>query len=113
MSFQVVVSKLSSPVKELVVAVTENGTQLIGESAKDQVEVNEWIEKAGQPDISSDANMQVSEIHMYVRPLRRMTGDSSDPQFHSSASDVPGQQLSDRCRRSCLRGLAPNVCMCA
>ncbi|GLB38544.1 putative nucleic acid-binding protein [Lyophyllum shimeji] len=58
MSFQAAVSKLSTPTKELVVAVTENGTRHIGETEKDQTEVAEWIEKAGQADVASEANIQ-------------------------------------------------------
>ncbi|KNZ81265.1 hypothetical protein J132_02036 [Termitomyces sp. J132] len=58
MSFQAAVVKLNSPVKELVVAFTENGTRHIGEAAKDQKEVAEWIDKAAQPDVTSEANIQ-------------------------------------------------------
>ncbi|KAG6820183.1 hypothetical protein H0H93_004314, partial [Arthromyces matolae] len=58
MSFQIAVAKLNSPVKDLVVAFTENGTRHIGEVDKDQAEVAEWIEKAGQPDLASEANIQ-------------------------------------------------------
>jgi len=55
MSFQAAISKLSTPVKELVVAVTENGTRHIGETEKDKTEVAEWVERAGQSDVSSEA----------------------------------------------------------
>ncbi|KAF5382577.1 hypothetical protein D9615_002783 [Tricholomella constricta] len=58
MSFQSAVSKLNTPVKELVVAVTENGTRHIGQSETEKAEVAEWIEKAGQADVASDTNVQ-------------------------------------------------------
>lgn len=62
MSFQPAVAKLSTPVKELVLAVTENGIRHIGESAEDQADVTEWIEQAVKPDFVSEANLQVCEI---------------------------------------------------
>ncbi|KAF8237188.1 nucleic acid-binding protein [Tricholoma matsutake] len=58
MSFQPAVAKLSTPVKELVLAVTENGIRHIGESAEDQADVTEWIEQAVTPDFVSEANLQ-------------------------------------------------------
>ncbi|KAG6910674.1 hypothetical protein DXG01_008718 [Tephrocybe rancida] len=58
MSFQAAIAKLNTPVKELVVDFTENGTRHVGEAEKDQTEVAEWIEKAGLPDVASNANIQ-------------------------------------------------------
>ncbi|KAG6852783.1 hypothetical protein C0991_009120 [Blastosporella zonata] len=58
MSFQAAVDKLNSPVKDLVVAFTENGTRHVGDAEKDQAEVVDWIEKAAQPDVASEANIQ-------------------------------------------------------
>jgi aminoacyl tRNA synthase complex-interacting multifunctional protein 1 len=82
MSFQAAIAKLSIPVKELVISVTENGIRHIGESAKDQAEVTEWIEKAGQPDVVSEANLQVCRIC-------RFAGDSAaDDHFPSRASTL-------------------------
>jgi hypothetical protein len=63
MPFQVAVANLSTPVKELVISVTENGIRHIGESAKDQAEVTEWIEKAGKADAVNEANLQVCGIY--------------------------------------------------
>lgn len=59
MSFSAALSKLNDSVKQLVVAVTENGTRHIGLTDKDQTEVVEWVEKAGQSDIASSASIQV------------------------------------------------------
>ncbi|KAG6830026.1 hypothetical protein H0H92_002554 [Tricholoma furcatifolium] len=58
MSFQASVEKLNAPVKDLVVAFTENGTRHVGEAEKDKTEVAEWIEKAAQPDVAGEANIQ-------------------------------------------------------
>ncbi|KAF8208935.1 hypothetical protein K438DRAFT_1904472 [Mycena galopus ATCC 62051] len=47
MDFQSTVGKLSSPLKDLVLSVTQNGTQHVGKQEKDKVEVIEWIAKIG------------------------------------------------------------------
>ncbi|KAG6876722.1 hypothetical protein C0993_000857 [Termitomyces sp. T159_Od127] len=51
-------AKLNPPVRDLVVAFTENGTRHVGDAEKDQQEVAEWIEKAAQPDVASAASIQ-------------------------------------------------------
>lgn len=61
MSFQAAVAKLGTPVKELVIAVTENGVRRIGESANDQAEVTDWIEKATKT-VVGEASLQVCGI---------------------------------------------------
>ncbi|KAG6870712.1 hypothetical protein C0993_004222 [Termitomyces sp. T159_Od127] len=58
MSFQAAAAKLNPPVRDLVVAFTENGTRHVGDAEKDQQEVAEWIEKAAQPDVASAARIQ-------------------------------------------------------
>ncbi|KAF9464176.1 nucleic acid-binding protein [Collybia nuda] len=58
MSFSDVVAKLSPPVKELVILVTENGVRHVGQSEKDQAEVTEWIEKATSSDLDTEASLQ-------------------------------------------------------
>ncbi|TFK40645.1 hypothetical protein BDQ12DRAFT_601097 [Crucibulum laeve] len=58
MSFQSAVSKLNSPVKDLVLAVTRDGTELIGEFDKDQAEVASWIEKTSQGDLVAEGNLK-------------------------------------------------------
>ncbi|KAG6881496.1 hypothetical protein C0993_001221, partial [Termitomyces sp. T159_Od127] len=59
MSFQAAAAKLNPPVRDLVVAFTENGTRHVGGAEKDQKEVAELIEKAVQPDVASAASIQV------------------------------------------------------
>jgi hypothetical protein len=59
MSFNAAVEKLNPSVKELVIAVTDNGVRHVGQTEKDQAEVTEWIEKASQPDIATEASLQV------------------------------------------------------
>ena len=81
MSFQAAISKLNPHVKELVVSVTENGSRHVGESEKDRAEVNEWIEKAGHPDVSGEANIQVNGVHMRHRAVPKDDSRTSMPSF--------------------------------
>ncbi|KAG5645467.1 hypothetical protein DXG03_006012 [Asterophora parasitica] len=67
MSFQAAFSKLPTPTKELVAAVTADGTRHIGESEKEQAEVAEWIDKAGQADVASEANVQMLNTTLLPR----------------------------------------------
>jgi aminoacyl tRNA synthase complex-interacting multifunctional protein 1 len=73
MSFQSAVAKLSPPIKELVLAVTENGIRYVGDSAQDQAEVTKWIEKAGNADVASEANLQVRGTGKCTGGLTRRT----------------------------------------
>ena len=59
MSFQTSVAKLTAPVGDLVLAVTRNGQELIGESESDQGEVVSWIEKSSQEDLTKESNLKV------------------------------------------------------
>ncbi|KAK7048353.1 hypothetical protein R3P38DRAFT_2868826 [Favolaschia claudopus] len=47
MDFQSTVAKLGSPVKDLVLSFSQNGTLHLGKQEKDKTEVIEWIEKIG------------------------------------------------------------------
>jgi len=67
MAFQAVVAKLSTPIKELVITVTENGTRYLGESPNDQAEVTEWIEKAGKTDLVTEVNLQILNSSLIPR----------------------------------------------
>lgn len=60
MSFQSAVAKLGSPVKELVLSVTQESI-LLGKTEKDQSEVAEWIEKVGQGELVKETNFKVCE----------------------------------------------------
>jgi hypothetical protein len=56
MSSTDVFSKLSSPLRELVVGSAQQDSQQLGVSEKDQTDIAQWIQKAAQPDIvKSDA----------------------------------------------------------
>jgi hypothetical protein len=70
MSFQSAVANLSPPIKELVVAVTDNGIRYVGESAQDQTEVTEWIEKAEKADVASEPILQVCGAINRTRDLK-------------------------------------------
>lgn len=49
MSFEATVSKLRSPVKELVISTTKDSKQIVGLSDVDKQEVLGWIDKTSQP----------------------------------------------------------------
>lgn len=59
MSLKGAISKLNSPVKDLVVTVTNDGAQYDGETAKDQADVAIWIEKASRDDLVKEENLPV------------------------------------------------------
>ncbi|KAF8073600.1 hypothetical protein FPV67DRAFT_1620837 [Lyophyllum atratum] len=80
MSFHAAVSKLNTPIKELVVAVTENGTRHVGQTEKDQTEVAEWIEKAGHADVTSEVNIQ--DLNTTLLPRTYLVSN------HLTAADV-------------------------
>jgi len=49
-------SKLSPPLRDLLTGSVQQDQQQLGVSEKDQAEIAQWIEKAGQPDfVKSDA----------------------------------------------------------
>ncbi|KAF7299042.1 hypothetical protein MIND_00852500 [Mycena indigotica] len=58
MDFQASVSKLSSPVKDLVLSVTQNGTQHVGAQETDTLAVNEWIGKIAQGDLVNESGLK-------------------------------------------------------
>ena len=59
MSYQAAVSKLNSPVKELVLAVAGTSTDLAGTSQADEAEVASWIEKTSQGDLVKADKLKV------------------------------------------------------
>ncbi|KAF9013419.1 hypothetical protein BDQ17DRAFT_1232028 [Cyathus striatus] len=67
MSFSAAVEKLDSPVKDLVVSVTKNGSQYVGESEEDKAEVATWIEKAGEPSLVAQGNLNNLDISLISR----------------------------------------------
>ncbi|KAK7056813.1 G4 quadruplex nucleic acid binding protein [Paramarasmius palmivorus] len=56
MSFQASVSKLASPIKELVQSVSESDPSFLGKTDKDKTEVEGWIEKVGQGSAVNPSN---------------------------------------------------------
>jgi len=55
MSSNDIFSKLSSPLHDLLTGSTQQDRQQLGVSEKDQAEIAQWVEKAGQPDfVKSD-----------------------------------------------------------
>ncbi|KAF8635799.1 hypothetical protein AX15_000006 [Amanita polypyramis BW_CC] len=62
MSFQAAVEKLSPRVRDLVLAATHSGARYIGETGKDQEQVNDWIEKTSQGEITNEGKFQELDL---------------------------------------------------
>lgn len=59
MSFDNAVSKLRSPIRELVLSASENGGKLLGNSESDNKEVVGWINKLTQKAFVTESNLRV------------------------------------------------------
>ena len=69
MSFENIVTKLRSPVKELVLSASKSGGNLLGDDDNDKREVIGWIDKLSQDTLVAESNLKVRYDH-YVRPER-------------------------------------------
>ncbi|KAJ7250881.1 hypothetical protein B0H12DRAFT_1019064 [Mycena haematopus] len=69
MNFESSVGKLSSPLKDLVLSVTQNGTLHVGKQEKDQAEVIEWIAKIGaeNSELVNDAGLKTLNTQLVPR----------------------------------------------
>ncbi len=59
MAFQAAVSKLKSPVKELVASVVQEEGTLTGKVDNDQTEILNWIETVAQDDAVGEDKLKV------------------------------------------------------
>jgi len=59
MSFKAAVLKLRSPVKDLVLSVTHDGSEFLGENESDAKDVLGWIDKMSQEDFSVENGLKV------------------------------------------------------
>jgi hypothetical protein len=65
-----ILSKLKSPLRELLVGSVQQDQQQLGISEKDKTDVTQWVEKAAQPDFSrSDALPVCSRSAAVMRGL--------------------------------------------
>ncbi|KAJ7288347.1 hypothetical protein C8J57DRAFT_1430480 [Mycena rebaudengoi] len=67
MDFQTSVGKLSSPIKDLVLSVTQNGNQHIGKQETDKEEVIAWIGKIQQGDLVKEAGLKTLNTELVPR----------------------------------------------
>ena len=65
MSFDNTVSKLRSPIRELVLYASENGRKLLGNSENDNKEVIGWINKLSQNAFVTESNLKVRCTNPY------------------------------------------------
>ena len=59
MSFKAAVLKLRSPVKDLVLSVTHDGREFLGENEADANDVLGWIDKTSQEDFLAEGRLKV------------------------------------------------------
>ncbi|KAF7422573.1 G4 quadruplex nucleic acid binding protein [Pleurotus ostreatus] len=57
MSLKAAIDTVKSPVKELLLSATQDGSELAGSSEKDQIEVVSWVEKVGREELAADASL--------------------------------------------------------
>ncbi|KAJ6559205.1 hypothetical protein DFH09DRAFT_1162216 [Mycena vulgaris] len=67
MDFQSAVSKLSSPLKDLVLSVTQNGSLHLGKEEKDAREVIEWIAKIDGGAVADEAGLKTLDTQLVPR----------------------------------------------
>ncbi|KAJ6477459.1 hypothetical protein C8R47DRAFT_1219994 [Mycena vitilis] len=67
MSFQSSVDRLSSPLKDLVLSATQNGSLHVGTPEKDEREVIEWIAKVEQGDLVNEPGLKTLDIQLVPR----------------------------------------------
>jgi aminoacyl tRNA synthase complex-interacting multifunctional protein 1 len=58
MSLQSTITKLNSPIKDLVLSVTQDGTELGGQSVADETEVIGWVDKASKANFVTENNIK-------------------------------------------------------
>ena len=59
MSVQAALAKLTPPLRDLVAAAAQDGSEDFGKSEKDKAEVAQWIDKVAQGDVAKPENFKV------------------------------------------------------
>ncbi|OSD07251.1 nucleic acid-binding protein [Trametes coccinea BRFM310] len=67
MSASTALAKLPSPLKDLVAAAVQDGSEDFGKSEKDKAEVAEWIDKVAQGDVAKPEKFQDLEATLVPR----------------------------------------------
>ena len=68
MSVQAALAKLAPPLRDLVAAAAQDGSEDFGKSEKDKAEVAQWIDKVAQGDVAKAENLKVRGIVAADRP---------------------------------------------
>ena len=66
MSFKATVLKLKSPIQDLVLSVTHDGREFLGENEADANSVLEWIDKMGQEGFLAEGGLKVCLYDLLV-----------------------------------------------
>lgn len=88
MSLHSAISKLRSPVRDLVLAVTRDGQELSGQNEADEKEVVGWIEKTSQGKLVNENNLNV---RLYSISLSSLVGRQfviTGSRYFASAEDI-------------------------
>ena len=68
MSAQAALSRLPSPLKDLVAGAAQGGSEDFGRSEKDKAEVSQWLEKVVQGDVAKHENFKVRTSSKHGMP---------------------------------------------
>ena len=106
MSSTVIFSKLSSPLRELLVGSAQQDQQQLGVSEKDKEDIAKWIDKVAQANfVKSDAFQVIGVLYMSALLYQQLPVARCSP----CPAHVPRQQLFDGCRRCGLRRAATRI----
>ena len=67
MSFKTAVAKLKSPIKDLVLSVTRDGHEFLGENEADANNVLEWIDKMSHEGFLTESGLKVCLHDLLVK----------------------------------------------
>ena len=67
MSFKIAVAKLKSPTQDLVLSVTRDGHEFLGENEADANDVLEWIDKMGHEGFLTENGLKVCLNNLLVK----------------------------------------------
>jgi aminoacyl tRNA synthase complex-interacting multifunctional protein 1 len=66
MSFETAVAKLKSPIQDLVLSVTRNGHEFLGENEADANNVLEWIDKISHEGFLTESGLKVCLDDLFI-----------------------------------------------
>ena len=104
------VTKLQSPLKELVTGATQDGSAEFGKNEKDKKEVEEWIEKAAGGEFAKAEVLKASYLACSMSTDINTVILLLDPRSSARTKDVRREQLLHCCGCSIVWCIAPHSC---